>query len=84
VFNQPPRPTQPGHPSGVGKVNTENREGNSRIMEEVWSSVHGVCSLLAQDLGNGDEHCTIVAELWTAMLTGGKFTFFTYILCIAI
>jgi len=22
VFNQPPRPTQPGHPSGVGKTNT--------------------------------------------------------------
>jgi len=22
VFNQPPRPTQPGHPSGVGKMST--------------------------------------------------------------
>jgi len=27
VFNQPPRPTQPGHPSGVGKMSTGVKTG---------------------------------------------------------
>jgi len=27
VFNQPPRPTQPGHPSGVGKMSTGVKPG---------------------------------------------------------
>jgi len=36
-------------------------------MEEVWSTVPitlSVCSLPVHDLGNGDEHCSIVTELW--------------------
>lgn len=38
----------------------------------VWSTVHNtVCSLPAPDLGNRNEHHTILAELW-AMLTDGK------------
>jgi len=27
VFNQPPRPTQPGHPSGIGKMSTGVKTG---------------------------------------------------------
>jgi len=43
VFNQPPRPTQPGHPSGVGKMSTGVKTGKLtagyaviRRMYSVW------------------------------------------------
>jgi len=67
VFNQPPRPTQPGHPAGVGKMSTGVKTekvmagyGRGVVLASMTLSV---CSLPTQDLGNGVEHLTIVAEL---------------------
>jgi len=31
VFNQLPRPTQPGHPSGVSKMNTDVKTGKVTV-----------------------------------------------------
>jgi len=68
VFNQPPRPTRPGHLSGVDRMSTgvkARREGNGRLWKRcgLASITLSVCSLPAQDLGNGDEHLTMVTEL---------------------
>jgi len=60
LFNQPLRPTQPCHPSWVGKTSTGAKTGK---VTAGYGRALSVCSLLAQDLGNGEENCTIVAEL---------------------
>jgi len=59
IINQPPRPTQPGHPYGVGKMSTGVKTGKVTAA----SITPSVCLLLAHDHGNRDKYCTIVAEL---------------------
>jgi len=46
-FNQPPRPTQPGHPFGVCRMSTGVKPGRwQQVMEKVWSSIHNTECLL--------------------------------------
>jgi len=65
VFNQQPRPTQPGHRSGVGKMSTGIKTGKVPALE-VWSSVHNTECLLTADSRPWRRRWTPrhITELW--------------------
>jgi len=60
LFNQPPRSTQPCHPSVVGAVGTSESCGvNRHAMQYTSPGPHSVSWCLTNGFRIGDQHCPV-------------------------
>jgi len=72
VFNQPPRPTQPGHPAGVGKSSTGLK--TRKVTTGYERSVCGLSSEFLPTAGSGHPRslCKFYRRGWVTELTARK------------